>query len=137
MNIESLLEDYRNADDDRRLGLFLAHRELREVFAEMDRSPEARPDRSRAAPVWERLQLLEAGGSEHYPENARLPRGRMARDLAALVITLLIAGGTLRLLQAAGAAAREGWLAPPPAPATGQRSGGSSPAPSAPVDGSR
>lgn len=134
MNIEDLLEDYRNADDDRRLGLFLAHRELREAFAEVDRG--ARPERSRAAPIWERLQVIEAGGSEHYPENARLPRGRMAREIAALVITALIAGGALRLLQAAGAVARKEWLATPAAPATWQRSGSSLPAPWTSVDGS-
>jgi hypothetical protein len=135
MNIEDLLEDYRNADDDRRLGLFLAHRELREAFAEVDRLPKARPERSRATPIWERLQVLEAGGSERHPESARLPRGR-TREIAALVITALIAGGALRLLQAAGAAARKEWLATPAATATWQRNGSSPPAPSPSVDGS-
>jgi hypothetical protein len=60
----------------------------------------------------------------------------MAREIAALVITALIAGGALRLLQAAGAAARKEWLATPAATATWQRNGSSPPAPSPSVDGS-
>ncbi len=32
MNIENVLDEYRNGDDSKRLSLFLAYRELREIF---------------------------------------------------------------------------------------------------------
>ncbi len=32
MNIEKVLNDYRNGDESKRLSLFLAYRELRDVF---------------------------------------------------------------------------------------------------------
>jgi hypothetical protein len=104
MDIEELLERYGDADDDRRLGMFLAHRELREAFTEVDRRPAGGPEKSRKAAMWERLHLLEAGGSVNLPESHRLPGGWKGLDIAALVIAALLAGGGLRLMLAADAA---------------------------------
>ena len=36
MNIEKVLEDYRNGDDGKRLSLFLAYRELRDQFSSIE-----------------------------------------------------------------------------------------------------
>jgi len=106
MDIEELLERYGDADDDRRLGMFLAHRELREAFAEVESQPRGEPEKGRKAPLWERLQLLEAGGSVDLPESHRLPGGWKGLDIAALVIAALLAGGGLRLMLTADADAR-------------------------------
>ncbi len=36
MNIEQVLDEYRNADDSKRMSLFLAYRELRDSFSSID-----------------------------------------------------------------------------------------------------
>jgi hypothetical protein len=36
MNIEQVLDDYRSGDESRRLDLFLAYRELRELFSRIE-----------------------------------------------------------------------------------------------------
>jgi len=36
MNIEKVLEEYRNGDDGKRLSLFLAYRELRDQFSSIE-----------------------------------------------------------------------------------------------------
>jgi len=36
MNIEQVLEEYRNADDCKRMSLFLAYRELRDSFTRIE-----------------------------------------------------------------------------------------------------
>jgi hypothetical protein len=107
MDIDKLIEDYRNADADRRLGLFFAHRELREAFEEIDQRPAGKPGPGGGGIAWERLQLLEAGGAERHPDQAiRLPRGRVGRDLALLAAAALFAAGGLRLWLAASGSKR-------------------------------
>jgi hypothetical protein len=36
MNIEQVLDEYRNADDNKRMSLFLAYRELRDSFSRIE-----------------------------------------------------------------------------------------------------
>lgn len=40
MDIERVLEDYRNGDEGRRVSLFLAHRDLRDEFNRIEQEPE-------------------------------------------------------------------------------------------------
>lgn len=40
MEIERILDDYRNGDEDKRLSLFLTYRELRDEFAVIDQDKE-------------------------------------------------------------------------------------------------
>ncbi len=40
MEIEKILDDYRNGDEDKRLSLFLTYRELRDDFTRIDQDTE-------------------------------------------------------------------------------------------------
>lgn len=40
MEIEKILDDYRNGDEDKRLSLFLAYRDLRDDFTRIDQDME-------------------------------------------------------------------------------------------------
>lgn len=41
MDIDRVLDDYRNGDEDRRISLFLAHRDLRDEFGRIEQDSEA------------------------------------------------------------------------------------------------
>ncbi len=52
MDIDRILDDYRTGDEDRRISLFLAHRDLREEFIRIEQDLEVAPLSGRGALTW-------------------------------------------------------------------------------------
>jgi hypothetical protein len=50
MEIEEVLDDYRNGDEDKRLSLFLTYRDLRDELSRIDREKAAAPSAIRWSP---------------------------------------------------------------------------------------
>ncbi len=52
MDIEQVLDAYRNGDEDKRLSLFLGYRELRDEFSRIEQDIEAAHSFTRRGPKW-------------------------------------------------------------------------------------
>ncbi len=52
MDIERILDAYRNGDEDKQLSLFLGFRELRGEFSRIERDAEAARSLTRRSPKW-------------------------------------------------------------------------------------